>query len=30
MFRLQDRMALIPDVSNITLTLIDREYGTRS
>jgi hypothetical protein len=29
MFRLQDRMALIPDVRNITLTLIEREDDTR-
>jgi hypothetical protein len=29
-FRLQDRMALIPDVRNITLTLIEREDDTRS
>jgi hypothetical protein len=30
MFRLQDRMALILDVRNITLTLIEREDDTRS
>jgi hypothetical protein len=30
MFRLQDRTALIPDVRNITLTLIEREDDTRS
>jgi hypothetical protein len=30
MFRLQDRMALIPDVRNRTLTLIEREDDTRS
>jgi hypothetical protein len=30
MFRLQDRMALIPDVSSWTLTLIEREHDTRS
>jgi hypothetical protein len=29
MFRLQDRMTLIPDVRNRTLTLIEREDGTR-
>jgi hypothetical protein len=30
MFRLQDRMTLIPDVRNRTLTLIEREDDTRS
>jgi hypothetical protein len=30
MFRLQDRTTLIPDVRNITLTLIEREDDTRS
>jgi hypothetical protein len=30
MFRLQDRTALIPLVSNRTLTLIEREDDTRS
>jgi hypothetical protein len=30
MFRLHDRMALIPDVRNRTLTLIEREDDTRS
>jgi hypothetical protein len=30
MFKLQDRTALIPDVSSWTLTLIDEEDGTRS
>jgi hypothetical protein len=30
MFRLQDRTALIPDVMNRTLTLIEREDDTRS
>jgi DNA-binding XRE family transcriptional regulator len=30
MFRLQDRMALISDVRNRTLTLIEREDDTRS
>jgi hypothetical protein len=30
MFRLQDRTALIPDVRNRTLTLIEREDDTRS
>jgi DNA-binding XRE family transcriptional regulator len=30
MFRLQDRAALIVDVRNITLTLIEREDDTRS
>jgi hypothetical protein len=30
MFRLQDRMALIPLVRNRTLTLIEREDDTRS
>jgi hypothetical protein len=30
MFRLQDRTALIPDVRNNTLTLIEREDDTRS
>jgi hypothetical protein len=30
MFRLQDRTALIPDVRNGTLTLIERKDGTRS
>jgi DNA-binding XRE family transcriptional regulator len=30
MFMLQDRMALIPDVRNRTLTLIEREDDTRS
>jgi hypothetical protein len=30
MFRLQDRTALIPDVRNGTLTLIEREDDTRS
>jgi hypothetical protein len=30
MFRLQDRTALIPDVRNMTLTLIKREDDTRS
>jgi hypothetical protein len=30
MFRLQDRTALIADVINITLTLIEREDETRS
>jgi hypothetical protein len=30
MFRLQDRPTLISDVSNKTLTLIEREDDTRS
>jgi hypothetical protein len=30
MFRLHDRTALILDVSNITLILIERDDGTRS
>jgi hypothetical protein len=30
MFRLQDRMALIPDISSWTLTLIERDDDTRS
>jgi hypothetical protein len=30
MFRLQDRTALIPNVRNRTLTLIEREDDTRS
>jgi hypothetical protein len=30
MFRLQDRMTLIPDVRNRTLTLIERDDDTRS
>jgi hypothetical protein len=30
MFRLQDRMALIPDVRNRALTLIESEDDTRS
>jgi hypothetical protein len=30
MFRLQDRTARIPDVRNITLTLIEREDETAS
>jgi DNA-binding XRE family transcriptional regulator len=30
MFRLQDRTALIADVRNITLILIEREDDTRS
>jgi hypothetical protein len=30
MFRLQDRTALIPDLRNRTLTLIEREDDTRS
>jgi hypothetical protein len=30
MFRLQDRTALIPDVSSWILTLIEREDDTRS
>jgi hypothetical protein len=30
MFRLQDRMALIPDVRDRILTLIEREDDTRS
>jgi hypothetical protein len=30
MFRLQDRTALIPLIGNRTLTLIEREDGTRS
>jgi hypothetical protein len=30
MFRLQDRTALISDISNWTLTLIEREGDTRS
>jgi hypothetical protein len=30
MFRLQDRMTLIPDIRNRTLTLIEREDDTRS
>jgi hypothetical protein len=30
MFSLQDRTALIPDVRNRTLTLIEREDDTRS
>jgi hypothetical protein len=30
MFRLHDRTALIPDVRNRTLTLIEREDGTKS
>jgi hypothetical protein len=30
MCRLQDRTTLIPDVRNITLTLIEREDDTRS
>jgi hypothetical protein len=30
MFRLQDRMTLIPGVRNIILTLIKREDDTRS
>jgi hypothetical protein len=30
MFRQQDRTTLIPDVRNITLTLIEREDDTRS
>jgi hypothetical protein len=30
MFRLQDRMALIPDIRIRTLTLIEREDDTRS
>jgi hypothetical protein len=30
MFRLQDRTALIPDVRNRTLTLIEREDDTRN
>jgi hypothetical protein len=29
MFRLQDRTAMIPDVTNRTLTLIEWEDGTR-
>jgi hypothetical protein len=29
-FRLQDRMTLIPDVRNRTLALIEREDDTRS
>jgi hypothetical protein len=30
MFMLQDRTTLIPDVRNITLTLIEKEDDTRS
>jgi hypothetical protein len=30
MFRLQDRTALIPDVRNRTLTLIERDDDTKS
>jgi hypothetical protein len=30
MFRLQNKMALIPDARNRTLTLIEREDDTRS
>jgi hypothetical protein len=30
MFRLQDRTALIPDIRNRTLTLIEMEDDTRS